>query len=315
VKDEFIEIQPGDVFLGLDLQHHVVATQNDYLTMLRNSGVRVYFVVYDLLPIMLPDCFLPGSAEGHSIWLKIISQFDGVVCISKVVAEELSKWLEINGAHGLRPLKISWFHVGADVENSVPTRGLPDNANHVLKELVGRPTFVTVGTIEPRKGQDQILSAFELLWKENVDVNLVIVGKQGWMVGQLVNQIREHEELGKRLFWLDGISDEYLEKVYKASICLIAASKGEGFGLPLIEAAQHKLPIIARDIPVFREVAGDHAFYFSGLEPKNLAKAINNWLKLNANNKAPQSTNIPWLTWKQSTQQLLQAILPEVRPF
>lgn len=44
-----------------------------------------------------------------------------------------------------------------------------------------------------------------------------------------------------------------------SSTCLIAASFGEGFGLPLIEAAQHGLPIMARDIAVFREVAKEYA--------------------------------------------------------
>ena len=78
----------------------------------------------------------------------------------------------------------------------------------------------------------------------------------------IVEKLRHHPELGKRLFWLEGISDEYLEKVYATCVCLIAASEDEGFGLPLIEAARHRIPILARDIPVFREVAGDHASYF-----------------------------------------------------
>ena len=108
-----------------------------------------------------------------------------------------------------------------------------------------------VGTIEPRKEHAQTLAAFEQLWEEGVNANLIIVGQQGWLVDAFGSNVRHHPELSKRLFWLEGISDEYLEKVYKTSTCLIAASEGEGFGLPLIEAAQHKLPIIARDIPVF----------------------------------------------------------------
>jgi pyridoxamine-phosphate oxidase len=55
------------------------------------------------------------------------------------------------------------------------------------------------------------LAAFELLWRQQVDVNLVIVGKKGWMVDELAERISSHVELGQRLFWLDGISDEYLE--------------------------------------------------------------------------------------------------------
>ena len=52
-------------------------------------------------------------------------------------------------------------------------------------------------------------AAFEQLWARGVDTNLVIVGKQGLKVEALVKRLRTHLELGKRLFWLEGISDEY----------------------------------------------------------------------------------------------------------
>jgi glycosyltransferase involved in cell wall biosynthesis len=126
----------------------------------------------------------------------------------------------------------------------------------------------------------------------------------------LIDRLYHHPRLSKNLFWLDSISDEYLGKIYAASTCLIAASEGEGFGLPLIESAQHKLPIIARDIPVFREVAGEHAYYFSGLEPQALAATIKQWLELDSEDKAPQSDGMSWLTWQQSAQQLLATVLP-----
>ena len=155
---------------------------------------------------------------------------------------------------------------------------MPDDAESTLNLLSLRPSFLMVGTVEPRKGHTQALAAFEKLWEQGLDANLVIVGNQGWNMESLADRLRHHPEQGKRLFWLEGISDEYLEKIYAASTCLIAASEGEGFGLPLIEAAQHKLPIIARDIPVFREVAGEHAHYFNGLEPQVLADAIKHWL-------------------------------------
>ena len=193
----------------------------------------------------------------------------------------------------------------------MPTCGLPDDASRVLAQLAARPSFLMVGTIEPRKGQAQAFAAFEQLWAESLDANLVIVGKQGWNVGNLVELLCNHPERGSRLFWLEGISDEYLEKVYAASTCLIAASEGEGFGLPLIEAAQHKLPIIARDIPVFREVAGEHVYYFSGKEPLDLAMAVREWLVLYRSGHHPKSDDMTWLTWKQSAQQLLSAILQE----
>jgi len=105
------------------------------------------------------------------------------------------------------------------------------------------------------------------------------------------------------------LSDEHLTNIYQTSTCLIASSRTEGFGLPLIEAAQHKLPIIARDIPVFREVARDCAYYFvDDNDPALLSKALLGWLQLYEHDKHPKSDAMPWLTWKESTHQLLQAI-------
>lgn len=321
LQDEPIECQAGDVFLGLDLNQYVVTAQVGQLEAIRNAGVRIFFVVYDLLPLQMPEVFPPGTDEFHNNWLRCVCRVsDGVLCISKAVADGLKEWLESFGPERSRPIRVTWFHIGADLESSAPTKGLPENAADVLNKIQTRISFLMVGTVEPRKGYPQVIAAFEMLWKDGVDVNLVIVGREGWKhlsddmrrnIPETVNLLRGHPELGRRLFWLEGISDEYLERVYAASTCLIAASLGEGFGLPLIEAAQHKLPIIARDIPVFREVAGDHAFYFRGNDPSDLVKAIKEWIALYKESRHPKSDGMPWLTWRDSTAMLLQQILGE----
>lgn len=309
LADEPIEYRPGDIFLGLDLQHHVLAAQRDFLAGMRRDGVEVNFVVYDLLPVLMPNVFPPGANVNHQHWLQTLLSFDGAICISRAVADELAEWQRSHGPKRLRPFHIGWFHLGADLENSAPTWGLPADVNQVLAALAERPSFLMVGTVEPRKGHKQVLGAFEQLWQSCVDVNLVIVGKQGWQVEGLVRLLRAHPELNSRLFWLEGISDEYLEKVYAASTCLVAASYGEGFGLPLIEAAQHRLPIIARDIPVFREVAGDHAYYFDATTPEGLAQSLKSWLDLYRQGIHPASDGMPWLTWKESAARLINVIL------
>jgi glycosyltransferase involved in cell wall biosynthesis len=123
-------------------------------------------------------------------------------------------------------------------------------------------------------------------------------------VEALVERLRNHPEIGKRLFWFEGIDDEYLCSLYAQSDALIAASLGEGFGLPLIEAAQYGLPLIARDIPVFREVAGEHAFYFKGEDAQSLAKSVTAWLELHRSAAQPKPDGMPWMTWDQSAGQL-----------
>lgn len=316
--DETVEVFNGDIFMGLDLQPDIVPQQADFYAHLKHVGGQVFFIVYDLLPVLRQQMFPEGTHIGFSTWLTTIAQADGITCISRAVADEMVEWLSVRGDTRLRPFKLGWFHLGADVTSSVPTTGFPVDAVKVLSAIARRSTFLMVGTIEPRKGYLQSLSAFEELWAQGMNLNLVIVGSEGWKplpdsgrrtIPETIAKIKNHPELNRRLFWLNGISDEYLEKVYAESTCLIVASEGEGFGLPLIEATQYKLPIIARDIPVFREVAGTHAFYFSGLEAGTLAGAVREWLTLNEIGQAPQSNTMPWLTWKQSTQNLLDVIL------
>ena len=308
VSVDWMEFCPGDILLFLDLHPAVAISHKEKTQFLRNKGVRVYHVVYDLLPALMPEFFWPDLCIEFNKWLSAISYSDGAICISRSVADELKRWMESNGLKRIRPFKIGWFHLGADVENAVPTHGLPDDSLQMLAQLAAHPSFLMVGTIEPRKGHSQTLAAFEQLWANGVDANLVIIGRQGWISEMLLKSLRHHPERGKRFFWLEGISDEYLEKIYSACTCLIAASEGEGFGLPIIEAAQHKLSIIAREIPVFREVAGDHAFYFSGKGPANLARVLRDWLILYHSGQHPKSEGMTWLTWKQSTQQLLDII-------
>lgn len=310
LEDAPIESHAGDLFLGLDLATNITTQNQPQLLELRRRGVTIWFVVYDLLPLLRPDCFPFGAEKYYGDFIDTIALVaDGIAAISRAVSDELATWLAQRPNRRLTPLKLSHFHLGADIDASAPSSGLPANAARVLQALHEAPTLLMVGTLEPRKGQAQALAACELLWAQGVAVNLVIVGKNGWLVDGLAERLEQHPQREQRLFWLSGLSDEMLLQLYQHSAALLAASEGEGFGLPLIEAAQHRLPIIARGIPVFREVAAEHAYYFDGRSPEQLAAAIADWLQLHAAGQAPQSAAMPWLTWKQSAQQLLEATL------
>jgi glycosyltransferase involved in cell wall biosynthesis len=305
LDDDVVEPDAGDVFLGLDLAGGFVlaADRAELLSGWKAKGVSINFVVYDLLPAVMPDKFPQAEYEPFCAWLDVVARADGVFCISNAVAQEFAAWRA--RVHGARPGPwVGHFHLGADIQQSAPTHGKPESHEAVTAALQARPTFLMVGTLEPRKGGAQVIAALEALWARGIDCNLAIVGKQGWQVDALAASIRDHAESGRRLFWLQGISDEFLDHVYRASTCLVAASEGEGFGLPLIEAAQHGIPIVARDIPVFREVAGNHAFYFTGMEGANLAAALEDWLDLHRQGRHPPSAGMDWLTWQESTEQL-----------
>ena len=310
-QDDWVKPQAGDIFLGLDLQHHVTRTQAATLAHYRSVGVKMYFIVYDLLPIQFPQFWEARHLvnQMHEEWLKVVAQGDGAICISKTVADQLGEWISKNEIAHSPQFHIGWFHLGADLGGPRLSRSSSSELDRVLVDSIGKkPSFLMVGTLEPRKGYAQVLDAFDLLWRNGKDVNLVIVGKKGWLIDEFFRKLITHPELNRRLFWVKDTDDEGLQNLYAQSTCLIAASYGEGFGLPLIEAAQKGIPIIARDIPVFHEVAADGAFFFSGESDQDLARDIEAWLRLYAQHQQPSSSNMHWSSWSQSAAQLWSQI-------
>ena len=168
------------------------------------SGRSVYFLVHDLLPIQFPHYFLAGAAEGHHQWLSVVSQSDGVICVSRTVADQYVDWLAQSGVSRLRPLGIGWSHNGADLTVSAVHAGLSKASQAALAALGTGPSFLMVGTIEPRKGHAQVLAAFEKLWDSGHDLRLVIVGRPGWMVEALLEKLRCHPKLGSSAILVGG---------------------------------------------------------------------------------------------------------------
>ncbi|MCR1347135.1 glycosyltransferase family 4 protein [Acidithiobacillus ferrooxidans] len=309
--DRPVNFQRGDILIYLDLNPGLAISCSEHTAYLISKGVNVYHVVYDLLPARYPTYFWPEYVEEFQLWLSVVARSSGALCISKSVMNDFISWIHDHFPERFHLLQINYFYLGSDIGEALPSRGVPDNGRQFLLQLQNRISFLMVGTIEPRKNHDQVIKSFSILWEKGIDINLTIVGKQGWGCESIVSELQGHPEKEKRLFWLSDISDEYLEMIYGSCSCLIIASQDEGFGLPLIEAARHKLPIIARDIPVFREVAGDHAFYFKGDEARHLADAVHEWLGLYTQGKNPSSSGILSLSWRQSALQLLAAVLPE----
>lgn len=309
IQDVPVTFGKNDIFVGLDLTAHLFPAFNETLRQMHETGVRIHYVVYDLTPLMNTRWHTAGMTQAFTHWIDGLANYaHSLVCISEAVAWDVERWFKEKRAGLGRTPHITHFHLGADIGNSQPTVGLPADAPQVLEAIKASPSFLMVGTIEPRKGYTQAIDAFESLWSKGEKVNLTIVGKAGWHMEEMVDRLRTHPQAGTRLFWLEGVSDEYLDRLYEASSALIAASEYEGFGLPLVEAAQRKLPIIARNIPVFQEVASNYAFWFDGHDGASLALALSDWLERSRKGEVPSSANMPWLTWEQSTDQLLRCV-------
>jgi glycosyltransferase involved in cell wall biosynthesis len=305
-----IEVRSGDIFLGLDHAMDDVAERTAALAAMKAAGVRVYFVLNDVLPLSHPEWFPPDVPAMFERWFKAVAGIaDGVACISNATATQARDWLERLQVPRTQWPALGWFHLGADnVVKSADSVGVTPEQQEVLARLHDMPVFLMVGTLEPRKGHAQALEAFNQLWAEGENTALVLVGWPGWMTEVIQRRIRHHDEFGTRLFWFMQASDALLDRLYDTCTALLMPSEGEGFGLPLVEAARHGVPILCRDLPVFHEVAGDQATYFRGRDAASLVRAIRDWLAVHRGATSPSTTGVRWQTWADSAAQLVNLI-------
>ena len=308
--DEPVNMQAGDQLVLLDLNGAdlVESNKSGLYGRLRQQGISITGIVYDILPILRPDCFPEGAEIGHQQWLEVMARnSDQMVCISKAVADETQLYLRETKPE-IKPPPIGWFHLGANLSQSGASRGWHENHTKLEQALKTSHSFLMVGTIEPRKGHLQAIQAVEQLLNQGEEVNLIVVGKQGWMVDATIDALESSPYANQKIFWLNNASDEYLNHLYEACDCLIAASEAEGFGLPLIEAAMKGMPVVARDIPVFREVAQEGAFYFNGSNTDNMARDLKKWIQLFRDQAHPKPNSMNWMSWTESAEQLLHQI-------
>ena len=169
LPEDLVETCPGDVFLGLDWYADGVPRMAEQLADWRRHGVGVYFVVYDLLPVLLPDAFPASSKPMVEAWLRAIAEVaDGAVCISRAVADELYDWLDTAQPARIRPLRIGHWPLGSTFADTLPTYGSTGDAGAEPGRVGTRPAFLMVGTVEPRKAHREIVDAFEVLWRTGV---------------------------------------------------------------------------------------------------------------------------------------------------
>ena len=302
--EDLVCSQRGDVFLGLDLNFAMPGLW-PWLETARRQGSSVLFIVYDLLPVTMPELFGSDVQALYKHWLSAIIEIsDGLLCISRTVANDLRRWIDTHGTRRREQLRIGWFHQGTTLHSTAAPSVLDVDLRHTFDVMSRHKSVLSVGTIEPRKGYRQVLDAFEAVWSRGHDVTLTIIGSRGWLVDDLLMRLDTHPERGRRLFWLAGVSDAVLAETYRRADLLLVASFGEGFGLPIIEAAQFGLPVLARDIPVFREVLGEAGAFFDTADPIVLADRLEDWM--NTEPPARVFPNEHSRSWSNSRSQLVR---------
>ena len=206
-REDRVVFRRGDTILMLDSSWNLYKVHRSSLLSARLRGAEIVSCLYDMVPLCLEAMCDPRMPPGFSNWFKsALSYSTGFVCISRAVADQLHALLKAISFP--RPMKIGYWRLGADFVAASIDRGTIEPVERKP------PTFLMVGTLEPRKGHRIALDAFETLWADGLDVCLVIAGKHGWGVDHLAEAIRTHREFGKRLFWHELVGDAVLAQLY-----------------------------------------------------------------------------------------------------
>lgn len=133
--------------------------------------------------------------------------------------------------------------------------------------------FLFVGTFEPRKGIDVLLDAFTRVAGEDPRVELWLAGQHGWGVAEVEARLTTHP-VASRIRRLGFVADEALAPLLRRSVAAVYPSRGEGFGLPVLEALACGVPVVTTRHTVMEEVAGDAATLTEAGSPDELADAM-----------------------------------------
>lgn len=205
-------------------------------------GLRAVLLIHDLIPIMHPQFCRAGEAQRHARRIRqALECASGIITNSAATRNDLAGYAATCGLP-LPPVHVAWL----------APHDMPAN---VVPPVCDRAWFVTLGTIEGRKNHTLLLNVWQQLAAQMGEATplLIIVGQRGWAAGEA------HDMLDRRpAFVIErGTADDAaLAGLIAGARALLMPSFAEGFGLPVVEALQLSTPVIASNLPVFREIGG-----------------------------------------------------------
>lgn len=235
----------------------------DYVDMLRQQGVRPVFLIYDLIPLTHPQFCRVGEQAKHMARMRhAMSVASGVLCISQSTLSDLTQLCRTHGwampPHAVALLASALPHFPATVRS------------------IDSPYFVFVSTIEPRKNHLLILRVWRQLQlvMGSATPRLLIIGQRGWDYTEVTDLLGESGDVQHLVTEISECTDAELASHLSHARALVFPSFAEGYGMPVVEALAHGVPVIASDLAVFREFAGAIPDYIDTNEEARWVQAV-----------------------------------------
>lgn len=258
------EVEPGSIYLNVG---HTGLDKPGHAEWVRRSGVNAFYFVHDLIPLTHPEYCRAGEPEKHRRRVEaLLDLASGIIVNSRETLHELAAFAGDRYRRTLERSLVAPLGVG---EGSVVASNSPPIA-------LDCPWFVVIGTIEARKNHLLLLHAWAAMARRLGErcPKLVVIGQRGWECEQVVDLLERSEAIRGHVIELHRCDDVTLGAYVRGARALLFPSFVEGYGLPLVEALAEGTPVIASDLEVFRELAGDIPEYYDPIDGLGWSRAI-----------------------------------------
>jgi glycosyltransferase involved in cell wall biosynthesis len=301
----------GSIFLNTG---HSGLERRDYIQGLRARGFRPVFFIHDLIPMTHPEYGRPGEADRHRVRMtQALEAGAGLIANSEATLEDLRRFAADAGLR-MPPSLVALLAPGTeplaprrcgDRQNEGPAPSMksmvsipsilgdrqPDGLHGRPQILsvpqaiapgarpIAEPYFVMLGTVEPRKNHVFILQLWRR-WVERLGAatpKLVLIGQRGWECENAVDLLERCPALQGAVIELGRCSDGALAGYLQHAQALLFPSFAEGYGMPLVEALAQGTPVIAGDLAVYREFAGEIPDYLDPLDGPGWLRALEDY--------------------------------------
>lgn len=246
---------------GIDLFHGL---SNELPADIRRSGARSVVTMHDIIFVHMPELYTPADRRLYTRKYRgSCLAADRIIAISRQTKDDLVNLWHLPEEkidivyQGCNPV----FHAPAEAEMEAAVRakyGLP--ARYLL----------SVGTIEERKN---LMLTVRAMVRSGIDIDLVACGRATPYAEKIRAYVERHG-ISARVHFLHGVTLDELPILYRQAEALVYASFYEGFGIPILEAFESRIPVITTRGGVFPETGGGAALYVDPRDVDEMAEAL-----------------------------------------
>lgn len=239
--------------------------------LFKPRGVKLVLVVHDVIHRVYPSGHAYQTVERvEKDLLRILPQADRIVVPSLATKNDLLKF------YGIEENKLRVIYPGVNKEEAFSENNRHQNKPVLAKYNITRPFILYVGTLEPRKNVEGLITAYrDLRSNHDFKCQLVIVGMKGWLYEKIFDLVREWK-LDRDIIFTDYIGRQDLRIFYQEAEVFVYPSFYEGAGLPVLEAFTFGVPVITSNVSAVAEIAADAAVLINPYKPREIAEAISN---------------------------------------